>query len=1088
MHFHADLHVHSKYSRATSRDLDLEHTAWWAARKGLGVVGTGDCVHPAWLAELKDKLTPASDGLFALKPEIDAEVRKTLPPPCQAQGGPLVRFMLSVEISTIYKKGDRTRKIHHLIYVPDFDAADRLAASLGRIGNIASDGRPILGLDSRDLLEIALASGPDSYLVPAHIWTPWFAALGSQSGFDSIRECYGDLSDHVFAVETGLSSDPAMNWRVSFLDRYRLTSNSDAHSPGKLGREATRFACEPGFLSIRRALETGDGYGGTVEFFPEEGKYHADGHRACGVRLDPAETIANEGRCPVCGGRVTLGVAHRVEMLADRKEQDVTPPPTAGAVTSLVPLPEILSEIVGGGVASQGVARAYDRTSAALGADFTVLQEAPVEDVAKVNPLLGEAVTRLRAGAVIRHAGYDGEYGVIRLFQDGELDKLTRGDRLFDDAPAARRTQKKKAALPIDDVPGPSDAAAPAPSGRSGVLAALDADQARAAEAVDGPLIVIAGPGSGKTRMLTHRLAHLVLERGAPAASCLAVTFTRRATEEMQDRLAVLLPSGAGTVAVHSFHSLGLAILRESFASIGLKPDFRIADEPEWRAALAAALGVTGTKAARLLKAVSLMKRTGGDRSGGVPPPSGAEALAACREIGLAKNWVDFDDLVALPAELLQTDAEAAAQWRARFAHLCVDEFQDVDEQQYRLLRCLAPPSGNVCVIGDPNQAIYGFRGADAACFARFAGDFPSARTVRLGRNYRSTGTIVTAAAQVIGRMGDNGDFAVPPDGIMRPMEVPIVLFEAATERAEAEFVAATIESLMGGHDLLAANKEHSREPALKTARPLGFADFAVLCRTGAQSSALREAFDRAGIPFKKSSPVPIAGHACVRSLLAALDRQGEEIRRAGLPARIAAAAEQIRRDGDVDIAALAEARRWLTSLAEARRGVDLVDDLAALREQAALATEADFWDARADRVSLLTMHAAKGLEFPVVFVAGMEDGLVPFSFTPSSRGGSAASGSDDTPEADIPDEDGRQDGGWRDGAPDTEERRLFYVAMTRAKDRLFLSRAVQRTWRGALRMLPPSPFLRDIAAELVVRHAAAPRKERREALQYSLF
>jgi hypothetical protein len=217
-----------------------------------------------------------------------------------------------------------------------------------------------------------------------------------------------------------------MNWRVSSLDRYRLASNSDAHSPGKLGREATRFSCEPDFFAMRRALETGEGYEGTVEFFPQEGKYHLDGHRACGVRLDPAETIAHDGRCPVCGNRVTFGVAHRVEMLADRKEADALPPPTAGAVTSLVPLPEILSEIVGGGVASQGVARAYDRTTAALGSDFAVLEEAPVEDIAKVNPLLGEAVDRLRAGAVIRQAGYDGEYGVIRLFEEGELDRLIR--------------------------------------------------------------------------------------------------------------------------------------------------------------------------------------------------------------------------------------------------------------------------------------------------------------------------------------------------------------------------------------------------------------------------------------------------------------------------------------------------------------------------------------------------------------------------------------------------------------------------------------------------------------------------------------
>jgi uncharacterized protein (TIGR00375 family) len=1085
MHFHADLHVHSKYSRATSRDLDLEHTAWWAARKGLSVIGTGDCVHPVWLAELKDKLILAGSGLYALKPEIDAQVRSTLPASCQTQGGlqgapqnaPLVRFMLSVEISTIYKKGDKTRKIHHLIYVPDFDAADRLAASLGRIGNIASDGRPILGLDSRDLLEIALASSPDSYLVPAHIWTPWFAALGSQSGFDSIRDCYGDLADHIFAVETGLSSDPAMNWRVSFLDRYRLTSNSDAHSPGKLGREATRFSCEPGFLTIRRALETGDGYDGTVEFFPEEGKYHADGHRACNVRLDPAETIANEGRCPVCGNRVTLGVAHRVEMLADRKEQDAAPPPTAGSVTSLVPLPEILSEIVGGGVASQGVARAYDRTSAALGADFTVLEEAPVEDVAKVNPLLGEAVTRLRAGAVIRQAGYDGEYGVIRLFEDGELDRLTRGDLLFDDAPARRRTRTKaKAAARTSETPeAPALPVPPPPSSRSGVLAALDADQARAAEAVDGSLIVVAGPGSGKTRMLTHRLAHLVRERGVPAASCLAVTFTRRATEELQTRLAALLPPdrqelGSGAVTVHSFHSLGLAILRESHASCGLKPDFRVADEAERRPALASALSISESKAARLLKAVSLLKRTG--RISG--DTETAAAVAACREIGAAQNFVDFDDLVALPAALLETDAEAATLWRSRFSHICADEFQDVDEQQYRLLRCLAPPEGNVCIIGDPNQAIYGFRGADAACFTRFQQDFPFARTVRLGRNYRSSGTIVTAASQVIDKDNGQGDMRGMADSITRPMLEPVTLHEAATERAEAEFIAATIESLMGGHDLLTANREQSRDSGA-AARQLGFADFAVLYRTGAQSAALREAFDKAGIPFKKSSPAPIAGHGSVRALLAALDREGAkpenlpdtDLPDTDLPARISAVAERMRRNGDVDVAALAEARRWLTALA------DKTGELAALREQAALATEGDFWDARADRVSLLTMHAAKGLEFPVVFVAGLEDGLVPFSW--GARGAAEA-------------EDEQGDGDGRSSTQAAEERRLFYVAMTRAKDRLFLTRAVERTWRGALRTLPPSPYLGDIAAELMVRHNAPARKEKREALQYSLF
>ena len=1035
MSFHADLHVHSKYSRATSRDLDLEHLAWWAARKGIGVVGTGDCVHPAWLAEIKSKLVPIGNGLFRLKPEIEAEVWKTLPPACRAP----VRFMLCTEISTIYKKGDKTRKIHHLIYAADLDAVDRLAASLARIGNIASDGRPILGLDSRDLLEITLQSGPDSYLVPAHIWTPWFAALGSQSGFDSIEECYGDLADHIFAVETGLSSDPAMNWRISFLDRYRLTSNSDAHSPGKLGREATRFTCEPDYFAIRRALETGDGYGGTVEFFPEEGKYHMDGHRACGVRFEPKETLAREGRCPVCGNRVTVGVAHRVEMLADRSEEEAKPPPTAGEVASLVPLPEILSEVIGSGVASKAVGQAYDRVTAALGPELSVLGEVPIEDIARADPLIGEAVTRLRAGQVIRNAGYDGEYGVIRLFEDGELDRIAKGDLLFD-APLVRRARTPKArakeTAEADAAPS-APAVAPTPSGRTGLLAGLDADQARAAEMIEGPVVVVAGPGSGKTRMLTHRIVHLVLERGVPAAACLAITFTRRATEELRARLAALMPDAARDVAVHSFHSLGLAILRAHGAALGLAADFRVADEAERRAALATALAIPERRAARLLRAVSVLKRTGATGDG-----EEGEALALLRRLGPEQGWVDFDDLVALTVELLERNAEIAAQWRARFAHIVADEFQDVDEQQYRLLRLLAGPSGNICVIGDPNQAIYGFRGADATCFERFASDFPGAQCVRLARNYRSTGTIVTAASQLVG---------AAPEGITRPMQDRVVLHAAASERSEAEFVAETIEDVLGGHDLLTTNT--TKPNGKEAGTPLGFADFAVLYRTDMQAAALREAFDRAGIPFKKSSPAPLAGHPGVEAILAVLKAQDETSAAADLPAHIAAAAEAAQREETADAAALAEARGWLTALAASEA---VAGDETRFREQVALSTEADFHDRRADRVSLMTMHAAKGLEFQVVFVVGLEHGLVPFSW------------------------DSEADG------IEPEERRLFYVAMTRAKDRLFLTRAVERFWRGAKRALPPSPFLRDIAEDLTTR--SVPAKRRQKAQQYSLF
>jgi len=1034
MTFIADLHVHSKYSRATSRDLDLEHLFWWAARKGIGVVGTGDCVHPVWLAEIRDKLVPDGSGLFRLRPEIEKELWATLPPACRRP----VSFMLSTEISTIYKKGDKTRKIHHLIYAADLDAADRLAASLARVGNIASDGRPILGLDSRDLLEIALASGPDSYLIPAHIWTPWFAVLGSQSGFDSIADCYRDLAGHIFAVETGLSSDPEMNRRVSFLDRYRLVSNSDAHSPGKLGREATRFSCEPDYFAIRRALETGDGYQGTVEFFPEEGKYHLDGHRACGVRLDPEETLALGGRCPVCGRPVTVGVAHRIATLSDRRDDEAVTLPTSGEVSSLVPLPEILSEIMASGVGSKKVAETYDRVLAALGPELALLDTAPLEEVNRLHPLLGEAVARLRAGEVIRDAGYDGEYGVIRLFEEAELDRRVKGDLLFD-APRQRKARPPKP--PAAEAEPAKEATAPAldsppPSGETGLLAGLDADQARAARTIDGPMMVIAGPGSGKTRMLTHRIAHLVRERGVPATACLAVTFTRKATEELRARLAALLADHGREVAVHSFHSLGLSILRDHGSLVGLGPDFRIADDAERQAALAEALGVSRSRAGGLLKAVSVLKRTGSAGSG-----EAGEALAALDRLGRAQNWVDFDDLVALAVRLFETHPEVAALWRARFSHVLADEFQDVDEQQYRLLQLINGPDGNLCVIGDPDQAIYGFRGADAACFERFGRDYPSAPTLRLQRNYRSSGTIVSAAAGFLGR---------PADGITRPMGEPIRLHVAANEAAEADFVAATIEDLLGGHDMLAAGR-HRRGGD----RRLGFADCAVLYRTDAQAAAFRAAFDRAGIPFRKSSPAPLAGHPGVTAILDRLEPgdKGEP-----LAARIATAAEAARRQETADAAALAEARGWLTTLAagEATGG-----DETRLREAVALSTEADFRDARADRVSLLTMHAAKGLEFAVVFAVGLEDGLMPFSW------GAA------------PDPD-------EDAARLAEERRLFYVAMTRAGERLFLSRAVERFRQGAVQAAPPSRFLERLPPALI--EADEPARRQRRMRQLSLF
>jgi PHP family Zn ribbon phosphoesterase len=291
--FHADLHVHSRFSRACSKDSEIGNLAWWAARKGLSVIGTGDFTHPAWAAELTETLVPAEPGLLALRPDLASGLRRSLPPSCAAE----IRFLLSTEISTIYKRDGATRKVHHLLYAPTFEAAGAITAALAKVGNLASDGRPILGLDSRHLLEITLNAGPGCFLIPAHIWTPWFAVLGSKSGFDAVPDCYLDLAEHVFAVETGLSSDPPMNWICSRLDHYRLVSNSDAHSPPMLGREATTFRTDLDYFAMLRALRTGQGLAGTLNFFPKAAVTTPMGIASAGSGSSPRR---------VCGMRVSV--------------------------------------------------------------------------------------------------------------------------------------------------------------------------------------------------------------------------------------------------------------------------------------------------------------------------------------------------------------------------------------------------------------------------------------------------------------------------------------------------------------------------------------------------------------------------------------------------------------------------------------------------------------------------------------------------------------------------------------------------------------------------------------------------------------
>ncbi len=395
----ADFHLHSRYSRATSSRLDLDLLSRWAQYKGITLLGTGDCTHPLWLAELKQKLKPTSGGLY------------------EYQG---ILFLLTSEVNASFLVGGKSHRIHNLLFLPDIPTAEELNRRLSRYGDLTSDGRPTLNLSARDLVRLCLDLSPDILIIPAHAWTPHFSIFGANSGFDTVEECFGDQASQIFCLETGLSSDPAMNWRVSRLDRYTLVSNSDSHSAGRIGREANVFDCEPSYAEILRILRTQDTqkFLYTVEFFPEEGKYHLDGHRACKSRITPEESLKNQNRCPVCGRKVTIGVMHRLRDLADRPEG--YKPDKRIPFKNRVPLDQIIAEARGVGVGSKAVEQEYLDLVQRVAPEFQILMELPEEQLTRLLPAkIAQGVLKVRKGEVEILAGYDGEYGQVQIFQEG---------------------------------------------------------------------------------------------------------------------------------------------------------------------------------------------------------------------------------------------------------------------------------------------------------------------------------------------------------------------------------------------------------------------------------------------------------------------------------------------------------------------------------------------------------------------------------------------------------------------------------------------------------------------------------------------
>ncbi len=1060
--FRADLHIHSRFSRATSKSLTVPNLAAWAGAKGIDVLATGDFTHPVWRQELRDSLElDGNSGLYRLKKPLDRHTFASEIPQLAGMDFRSPQFMLEAEISSIYKKNGKVRKVHSLVYVPDLDTADRLCEKLDAIGNLKSDGRPILGLDVKDLLEMVLEL-PRSYMIPAHIWTPWFALFGSKSGFDSLDECFEDLTPHIFAAETGLSSDPDMNRCWSHLDHLLMVSSSDAHSGENLAREATLFEGAVSYDGIFDALhkkECGTRYAGTLEFFPEEGKYHLDGHRACGVMLEPAECMKLGDICPVCGKPLTVGVLHRVLALADRTEA----PAPGKDFSSLVPLPEIVGELLHCGSKSKKVQEKYADLLGRFGSELDILQNVSCTDLGHAWPELGEAVRRMRAGQVIRQGGYDGEYGTIRLFSENESTPS-----LLERMPAARRKPLKK------EDPGETPAEAqkktsssadakkerPEPDVKRTASFAPEAfspAQRTALEAGPGPVLVLAGPGSGKTRTLVGRLVRL-LKSGVPAASIAAVTFTRRAAEEMRTRLvSALVEEGMDASSLPEVDTLhALALKRWP----GEQPVV-LSEEGARKAFAAANPELDKKEISRLYPLIEFGRET-------LDIPAELTALLdTYRRWKKERGLADYTDLPETwLAELRSRNYGASKPW----AHILVDEVQDLSPLQKALVDALTPADGSGFFgIGDPDQSIYSFRGADSGIEASLRSRWPELCVLSLTESHRSASAILEAGHEALAGRGACGELTS-----VTGTSATLQWMGAPSAEREAAWIADRIAYLIGGTSHQQADQHETLAHCHLDAGACSPGEIAVLCRLKALIPPIRAALERKGIPCAAPEAEAFWNDQDVALMLQAaaswLQRKAHDKKEAAfldadrfplLAAMAPAQQDSPAPEGPLDripaevwlqgpeavlsyaldhaIQAFAPLFAESTAFRRLIRAWKEYDGWPALLDFVAFRREIDMVQARAEHVQLMTMHASKGLEFKVVFIPGAEDGLLPF------RGVDALLG--------------KEDGSFVPPSVEEEER-LLYVGITRASEAVFLSSASRRTLFGKTLELAPSPLL----------------------------
>ena len=1061
MTFVADLHIHSHYSLATSKELTPPMLDAWARKKGIGMLGTGDCIHPGWMAELEEMLEENTNGLLRLKDAFRSHHDLT---PCSTEPA----FVLTTEISNIYKRDGRVRKVHNILVFPTFEAAKKLQSRLLRMKfNITSDGRPILGLDSRDLLAMLLESSPDALLIPAHIWTPWFSAMGSKSGFDSIEACYGDLTSHISAIETGLSSDAPMNWLIPSLDRFTLLSNSDAHSPEKLGRNANLFHCEPTYEGLTKAMQEGPsgGFGGTIDMFPQEGKYHYAGHRKCGVVMNPAENLLHRGICPVCHKPLTEGVVDRIAQLAGRSNP--LDRPVKAPFRYVIPLKEMLAQLLQSGENSKKVSALFNQLLQRLGPELQILLDIPLEQIATTaSPLITEAIRRMRHNEVTISEGYDGEYGTIRVFSENEINEFGTHRALFTtrppEAPIAKpllrfdpealMEAKRMLQESANSAAEPESIYYPNPP-------AHNLSQQMAVEHSGTPALVVAGPGTGKTRVLTQRIAWLINHQGVPPQTIVAITFTRKAAREMTDRLAQLLPATAASqVQVNTFHNWGLVWLQQHATEAALPNPFSIAGGPEKLTILNEAASLLNLSLPKASETIARHKQTSVPHFGSDDEKQLFDAYnRKLTEYGLT----DVDDLVLKPLLMMKENEVLATNTRQKINALLIDEYQDINQVQYELIRQLAADNpAKIFAIGDPNQSIYSFRGSDSSYINRFQADYPDAVMHTLRQSYRCPLTVLTAASEVL-RLPDK-------PGSSRP-GTRLVVATNPTAASEAEYIARTIDKLTGGTRFFAIDSGVAVAGDLPS--DTDPAQIAVLARTHRQLNGVCKALDDHAIPWRiyhHAPPFTKGTAARIIALLKALMQPQSIFHQQQADSLIhpQTLSGTLRKEAE-NRSTLIQTIDYLSGLLPEppddtlhdllQTASDFGSDYTAFLHFLNTGTPVDSLMPGITAVSLLTLHASKGLDFDVVFIAGCDDGLIPYTL--------------------------------RHGAETKleEEGRLLYVGMTRARNMLFLTHATERTIFGEALRLSPSRFLETITPALL-RQQKQVMKAKPTDTQLSLF